>query len=124
MIRRPPRSTRTDTLFPYTTLFRSAGRPAGGAAGGAAPGRARRLRLCGGGEDSRHSHRHGDVAAASRPRAAAPAARRRRRPVAAEGEVTRDPSIRDSELHATADWQLAAGKRERMAAELRSGADT
>src|SRR3546814_9458153 len=29
MIRRPPRSTRTDTLFPYTTLFRSAGRPFG-----------------------------------------------------------------------------------------------
>src|SRR3546814_18175696 len=28
MIRRPPRSTRTDTLFPYTTLFRSA--PAAG----------------------------------------------------------------------------------------------
>src|SRR3546814_2864138 len=27
MIRRPPRSTRTDTLFPYTTLFRS---PVGG----------------------------------------------------------------------------------------------
>src|SRR3546814_15669682 len=26
MIRRPPRSTRTDTLFPYTTLFRSGGR--------------------------------------------------------------------------------------------------
>src|SRR3546814_8212970 len=24
MLRRPPRSTRTDTLFPYTTLFRSA----------------------------------------------------------------------------------------------------
>src|SRR3546814_421802 len=36
MIRRPPRSTRTDTLFPYTTLFRSVG-PAsnrGGSAGG------------------------------------------------------------------------------------------
>src|SRR3546814_8971861 len=34
MIRRPPRSTRTDTLFPYTTLFRSGaaddGRPAFG----------------------------------------------------------------------------------------------
>src|SRR3546814_1427014 len=33
MIRRPPRSTRTDTLFPYTTLFRSltpsVGTPAG-----------------------------------------------------------------------------------------------
>src|SRR3546814_10258410 len=25
MLRRPPRSTRTDTLFPYTTLFRSVG---------------------------------------------------------------------------------------------------
>src|SRR3546814_918798 len=29
MIRRPPRSTRTDTLFPYTTLFRSADALAG-----------------------------------------------------------------------------------------------
>src|SRR3546814_11751844 len=28
MIRRPPRSTRTDTLFPYTTLFRSCRRAA------------------------------------------------------------------------------------------------
>src|SRR3546814_12164118 len=27
MIRRPPRSTRTDTLFPYTTLFRSKVKP-------------------------------------------------------------------------------------------------
>src|SRR3546814_6965697 len=30
MIRRPPRSTRTDTLFPYTTLFRSGGAGAAG----------------------------------------------------------------------------------------------
>src|SRR3546814_8846100 len=30
MIRRPPRSTRTDTLFPYTTLFRSAHPARGG----------------------------------------------------------------------------------------------
>src|SRR3546814_2652308 len=29
MIRRPPRSTRTDTLFPYTTLFRSSDRTSG-----------------------------------------------------------------------------------------------
>src|SRR3546814_12457556 len=37
MIRRPPRSTRTDTLFPYTTLFRSPGRWVGcGSAAGAA----------------------------------------------------------------------------------------
>src|SRR3546814_4468771 len=33
MIRRPPRSTRTDTLFPYTTLFRS--QDTGGAIKGA-----------------------------------------------------------------------------------------
>src|SRR3546814_8398088 len=32
MIRRPPRSTRTDTLFPYTTLFRSVRRMAAGKA--------------------------------------------------------------------------------------------
>src|SRR3546814_2178636 len=30
MIRRPPRSTRTDTLFPYTTLFRSPGQQIAG----------------------------------------------------------------------------------------------
>src|SRR3546814_153607 len=38
MIRRPPRSTRTDTLFPYTTLFRSAD---------GQTGRARENRKCG-----------------------------------------------------------------------------
>src|SRR3546814_16726714 len=42
MIRRPPRSTRTDTRFPYTTLFRSRGlgreqRGAAGVAGTAVP---------------------------------------------------------------------------------------
>src|SRR3546814_12573475 len=36
MIRRPPRSTRTDTLFPYTTLFRSARRALWHRAGGTA----------------------------------------------------------------------------------------
>src|SRR3546814_5027847 len=35
MIRRPPRSTRTDTLFPYTTLFRSLAPDAGLQAPGA-----------------------------------------------------------------------------------------
>src|SRR3546814_9424877 len=44
MIRRPPRSTRTDTLFPYTTLFRSLGgdgrsRPAQGVGRRGADGR-------------------------------------------------------------------------------------
>src|SRR3546814_14069057 len=43
MIRRPPRSTRTDTLFPYTTLFRSA--PAGAGHGDAGRRRRRALLL-------------------------------------------------------------------------------
>src|SRR3546814_1570669 len=38
MIRRPPGSTRTDTLFPYTTLFRSSPSPACGRGRRAAPG--------------------------------------------------------------------------------------
>src|SRR3546814_15212332 len=37
MIRRPPRSTRTDTLFPYTTLFRSHVGGRAHAAGGLLP---------------------------------------------------------------------------------------
>src|SRR3546814_5950613 len=51
MIRRPPRSTRTDTLFPYTTLFRSAagdGNAGGGPVGnhrGAGPGLCQRERV-------------------------------------------------------------------------------
>src|SRR3546814_3537964 len=55
MIRRPPRSTRTDTLFPYTTLFRSVpgrnhgrARPRPGLAGrGHLPPRARLTRTRG-----------------------------------------------------------------------------
>src|SRR3546814_10491892 len=39
MIRRPPRSTRTDTLFPYTTLFRSEVEADAGAVGIAGPRR-------------------------------------------------------------------------------------
>src|SRR3546814_9392215 len=39
MIRRPPRSTRTDTLFPYTTLFRSK----------RSPGKRKRVAVLGGG---------------------------------------------------------------------------
>src|SRR3546814_5335197 len=52
MIRRPPRSTRTDTLFPYTTLFRSAGsRPATAGLGHdrcPGPGRRRHMVHCAG----------------------------------------------------------------------------
>src|SRR3546814_11893960 len=42
MIRRPPRSTRTDTLFPYTTLFRSLVDRAAGLAPEARNGRLQR----------------------------------------------------------------------------------
>src|SRR3546814_19793055 len=44
MIRRPPRSTRTDTLFPYTTLFRSSARQSSPTFRGltSAPGRVKR----------------------------------------------------------------------------------
>src|SRR3546814_5013052 len=45
MIRRPPRSTRTDTLFPYTTLFRSQADADGGDRRHGYAGR--RGRLCG-----------------------------------------------------------------------------
>src|SRR3546814_18008082 len=38
MIQRPPRATRTDTLFPYTTLFRSPGGPAARTGGEAMSG--------------------------------------------------------------------------------------
>src|SRR3546814_10367836 len=41
MIRRPPRSTRTDTLFPYTTLFRSRVHPVRGLGEGGSVGLAR-----------------------------------------------------------------------------------
>src|SRR3546814_5130694 len=71
MLRLPPRSTRTDTLFPYTTLFRSARtslagirserRGRGGRAFGIAGRRTRRLRAgADGWDDARRSRRRGD----------------------------------------------------------------
>src|SRR3546814_6912564 len=45
MIRRPPRSTRTDTLYPYTTLFRSRGQDLRGPAQDGRRRTARRLGL-------------------------------------------------------------------------------
>src|SRR3546814_9927995 len=58
MIRRPPRSTRNDTLFPYTTFFRSGKRSAPGAVRHpsrvrfAYPGYAAELRCAGSGQSS------------------------------------------------------------------------
>src|SRR3546814_528470 len=82
MIRRPPRSTRTDTLFPYTTLFRSVEGPlavargrrlaagvlsCAGGAGLIAPGRSRShcfFRV--GGTAFRHAERAGAAVEARR----------------------------------------------------------
>src|SRR3546814_6998247 len=61
MIRRPPRSTRTDTLFPYTTLFRSRDRTAvrdRGARRTAFDQTRRRVEIIGGG-DARTGTRDG-----------------------------------------------------------------
>src|SRR3546814_11601275 len=72
MIRRPPRSTRTDTLCPYTTLFRSGGRGSGrppprrGVRGG--PLRDRRAEAPGADLEERGVGRRGELG----PRAAAP----------------------------------------------------
>src|SRR3546814_13757267 len=66
MIRRPPRTTRTDTLLPYTTLFRSRPRRAGPRAAGSPDRRLRRLAVF------RFADESPDPAdAAGRPRAAA-----------------------------------------------------
>src|SRR3546814_1606691 len=65
MLRRPPRSTRTDTLLPYTTLFRSVARHhiaavqdpavrAGGRLGEARPRARAELRLRSAGRERRH----------------------------------------------------------------------
>src|SRR3546814_11886743 len=79
MIRRPPRSTRTDTLFPYTTLFRSAG--AGGGAGGRSGGRRLPRPLLCGQARLPLSHREPACAAGARarPRLVRAAGARRRR---------------------------------------------
>src|SRR3546814_5036059 len=59
MIRRPPRSTRTDTLFPYTTLFRSeAVEPGGGGHGGGGRGREKGQQREGQGRKARGPVRH------------------------------------------------------------------
>src|SRR3546814_19543634 len=80
MIRRPPRSTRTDTLFPYTTLFRSRDR--------AAPRLAERRRV----QPRKHGARHRSLwtqAAHRHPRRGKRRiGARRRRPGAAVGGAT------------------------------------
>src|SRR3546814_13318540 len=104
MIRRPPRSTRTDTLFPYTTLFRSAGcerdrgrRP--GTPRHAADGRAHGLQAFGH-SDLRLHDVHGAGNVALRPECAAAelvhlfAGFPRRRAAAKRAALSRRPAAR------------------------------
>src|SRR3546814_2532903 len=71
MIRRPPEYTRTDTPFPYTTLFRSAGqrqyhRRRGDAGPGAVRTAAGRCRTAGGGPPAAQRNRFGTPRPAGR----------------------------------------------------------
>src|SRR3546814_8304006 len=73
MIRQPPRSTRTDTLFPYTTLFRSDGvacarRPAGDRVGVETGDFDRRNRRRAAAECKRRCERQGDGERTRHPR--------------------------------------------------------
>src|SRR3546814_2158680 len=83
MIRRPPRSTRTDTLFPYTTLFRS--------------GRRGVQRQCRGREGAQRLHRRDPRACASR-RETGRCRPRRRNAEAAVGRADRRSEEHTSEL--------------------------
>src|SRR3546814_14193987 len=90
MLRRPPRSTRTDTLFPYTTLFRSP-RPRRRGACGAEGGREKRYPRPRPPPAARYAVRgrlRGD-AVASPGTAAADARRRRSERPAVGAEVTK-----------------------------------
>src|SRR3546814_16101935 len=76
MIRRPPRSTRTDTLFPYTTLFRSGHIPKGP-----------------------HNGRPASRAPSPTPRPAPAATTHRKRPGDREGRAGRRSTAARSEEH-------------------------
>src|SRR3546814_10716737 len=95
MLRRPPRSTRTDTLFPYTTLFRSRGPRTAFGRTGDLRRRSRRclvaLHLEGG---TRACSR---APAAPRPRASVRGGRQRQRKDDDAGPARRDGEIRSEE---------------------------
>src|SRR3546814_8493194 len=103
MIRRPPRSTRTDTLFPYTTLFRSYADPCAGAGAGTA--RRRDAAARGGpGIHRARRYRPGAAAGAKARSGAARAADRTRRCNAADNRAAlaarRRPSVDDTAVGA------------------------
>src|SRR3546814_18019988 len=90
MIRRPPRSTRTDTLFPYTTLFRSPLPPRCGRGAGTR-GRRRRARL--------DPHLFPRSLAQEAPQQAPPAATRVRRAAREETRRRRPPAPEIGRAH-------------------------
>src|SRR3546814_19455052 len=77
MLRRPPRSTRTDTLFPYATLFRSPPVPAF-------------VPVAGNDVSDRHAHRPGALHLRAEPDELGPD-RARRAPVHRSAELRRHP---------------------------------
>src|SRR3546814_14315616 len=89
MIRRPPRSTRTDTLFPYTTLFRS-----------------RRL------DESprQHPRRHMDALSASRALSRSGAPGRRHTRHAAERSTCRAPIVAHGGRDLAGRWRPEIGR--------------
>src|SRR3546814_1553196 len=119
MIRRPPRSTRTDTLFPYTTLFRSHPQDCAGAGGGLRRGseaceRDALFRACAGGA--------GGGGGASRR-----AVQRDHRRIAGDRRGTdRQPARQEAQLHrvdrsgAAAAWPMRADRSEEHTSELQS----
>src|SRR3546814_19457245 len=102
MIRRPPRSTRTDTLFPYTTLFRSTSLDANGLGGFIILKRRRRYRHRSGAQSRptkatsgrsifpRYAARYAALDAAA---GVPPAARSRRRPRRDRKRVVKGKSV-------------------------------
>src|SRR3546814_16494546 len=92
IIRRPPRSTRTDTLFPYTTLFRSAASARAGWRVGGCPGA-----------------KDADRPSAARPPSAAPA-----RGGCGRREMPGTPCHRDAGAGTPALAEMAAGRIDMM----------
>src|SRR3546814_3483919 len=104
MTRRPPRSTRTDTRFPYTTLFRSR-RLAPGVAGRR---RGRRSGAGGDGTEAGGSDPHPRPRPApQRHRGLNPRARPRARPDRQRGKTGMTSETRFGALAADARWQAA-----------------
>src|SRR3546814_17140972 len=96
MIRRPPRSTRTDTLFPYTTLFRSVPR-----------------RRSKGGQSSGGGER--DQTPKSRPQHEGPAARRGRQARSAARQCPPDrgrAATRDKDRSRSSQWPSSQQARQ------------